>query len=104
MDLARQALARDVLGLRQWLYEISREPYLPFAFVEVLHISIFTYIYLSEVGGSESAFRQAPRNREIVLFCACMRRAVFGCEEDSKCKSKARAFSLFPQTPFPFPL
>ena len=51
---------------------------------------------ISEVGGSESGFRQAPRNREIVSFRACVRRAMSGCEEQSRCKNDARRLSLFP--------
>ena len=31
------------------------------------------YIYISEVGGSEFAFRQAPPDREIVSCRACVR-------------------------------
>ena len=73
------------------------------------------YIHsISEVGGSEFAFRQAPRSRKIVSFRACVRRAVSGCEEESKCKSHAGRPSLFPFRPgglslfplgelFPFP-
>ena len=53
-------------------------------------------MYISEVGGSESAFRQAPRNREIVSFRACVRRAMSGCEVEFRCKSVAGALSLFP--------
>ena len=54
------------------------------------------YKYMSEVGGSESAFRQAPRNREIVSCRASVRRAVSGCEEESRCKNDASRLSLFP--------
>ena len=41
-------------------------------------------IYVSEVGGSEFAFRQAPRNREIVSCRACVRAVNAGW----KCTSK----------------
>jgi hypothetical protein len=57
---------------------------------------------MSEVGGSEFALGQAPITRKSFRFVrACVRRAVFGCEEHSKCKSKARPFSLCPQRGFP---
>ena len=57
-----------------------------------LHICI--YIYISESGGSEIAFRQASRNREIVLCRASVRaRGVVG---RWKCASKA------PPSTFPF--
>ncbi len=47
---------------------------------------------VSEVGGKK---RSGP-NREIVSFRACVRRAVSGCEEESKCKNHAGRLSLFP--------
>ena len=50
---------------------------------------------LSQVGGSESGFRQQPRNLEIVSFRARMRRAMSGCEEESRCKIDVRRLSLF---------
>ena len=56
----------------------------------------FSFQKTLEVGGSESAFRQAPRNREIVSFRACVRRAVSGCEVEFRCKIVAGALSLFP--------
>ena len=49
----------------------------------------------SEVGGSESATRQSPCNREIVSFRPGVRRAVSGCEEGSQCKNEAGPLSLF---------
>ena len=52
--------------------------------------------YISEVGGSESAFRHPPRNREIVSFRACERRAVLDVGVEWQFKSNALA-------PFPFP-
>ena len=67
------------------------------------------YIILetSEVGGSESAFRLAPPNREIVSFRACVRRAVFGCTGESGVKLSRVSLFPFPflsREVFPFPL
>ena len=56
------------------------------------------YIY-RRLGGVSSPLGRPPRNREIVSFRACDRRAVSGCEEDSKCKSNACPLSLFPLYP-----
>ena len=60
---------------------------------------------ISEVGGSESAFRPAPRDREIVSFvCSCVR-ARGGMPGGNRLKSSSAPFpfSLFPREPFPFP-
>ena len=46
-----------------------------------------------------SPLGRPPRNREIVSFRACERRAVSGCEDNSKCKTKA-----YVREPFPFAL
>ena len=62
--------------------------------------------YVSEVGGSEFAFRQAPPNREIVSCRACVRAcARSGCLVGSLVKCRVCGFSLlpFPSPAFPFP-
>jgi hypothetical protein len=53
-----------------------------------LSLSLCLSIYW-KLGGVCSPSGRPPRNREIVSFRACVRRAVSGCEEESKCKSKA---------------
>ena len=61
----------------------------------------------SEVGGSETAVRQPPRNREIVSFRACERRAVLDVWVEWQFKNDACAPFPFPflaREPFPFPL
>ena len=48
-----------------------------------LNKHIYIYIY-RRLGGVSSPLGRHPRNREIVSFRACERRAVSGCEGDSK--------------------
>jgi len=47
-----------------------------------------------------------PRDREIVLFRACVRRAAFGCQEETSWQRRAFVFFLSPlaSVGFPFPL
>jgi hypothetical protein len=44
----------------------------------------FICVNISEVGGSEFAFRQASRNREVVSFRVCVHHVVSGCEKGSQ--------------------
>ena len=66
-------------------------------------VYIYIYIHISEVGGSEFAFRQAPRNREIVSCRACMRAK--GLRGADALKMSSGGPALFPSgsTVFPFP-
>ena len=58
---------------------------------------------ISEVGGSEFAFRQAPRNREIVSCRACVRAEPMLGGNASQTSSPPFPFSLSARWPFPFP-
>ena len=42
--------------------------------------TIRMYFALSGVGASEVQFRQAPRKRQIVVHCVCLRHMVFPCQ------------------------
>ena len=60
-------------------------------------------ISISEVGGSESAFRQAPPNREIVSFvCSCVR-VRGGMLGGNGAQTSCCGFSLFPLAAGAFP-
>ena len=62
------------------------------------HLLSACSVYISEVGGSETAFRHPPRNREIVSFRACERRTVLDVGVESQFKNDATGsrLSLFP--------
>ena len=65
---------------------------------------IYIYTYVSEIGGSEFDFRQAPCNQEIVLCHVCVRALWLSC--GNAAEMRAAPFSLFPFVPrgFPFSL
>jgi len=59
-------------------------------------------MYISEVVGSDFAFRQAPRNREIVSCRASMRALCLSA--GNAARMKAAPFSFLARGPVPFHL
>ena len=67
-------------------------------------LSIEAATYKIYIGGWGE--KRSDPNREIVSFRACVRRAVSGCEVESRCRNGAMRLSLFPfvARAFPFSL
>ena len=63
-----------------------------------------TYIYISEVGGSEFAFRQAPPDREIVSCRACVRAVWLPSRIPDQMPVSGRALFPLGSPAFPFSL